>query len=188
VVGAARQVAALAGLAAALLASPTSATETWNAVGACRAGTPNGAYELRGPDGRLRAVGAFALGHKTGTFVFWTASGARSAVIPYDNDARTGTVAMWYTGARRELGRKLEAPYLDNVLHGVLRSYHANGTLRTECRYEHGQLVSALAWDARGSILTESQARKLAERDVEADNRALAQFDALVGANLRRCE
>ena len=32
-------------------------------------------------------------------------------MIPYDNDARTGTVALWYTGARRELARKLEAPY-----------------------------------------------------------------------------
>jgi hypothetical protein len=188
-VGAARQVIAFTGLiAATLVASTASGAEPLSVVGACRDGAPNGAYELRGLDGRLRAVGAFASGHKTGTFVFWTASGARSAVIPYDNDARTGTVAMWYTGARRELGRKLEAPYLENVLHGVLRSYHPSGALRTECRYEHGELVSAQAWDARGSMLAEEQARKLALRDVSADNRSLAQFDAMVRANLPRCE
>jgi hypothetical protein len=200
-VGAARQITVLAGLIATFIAPAASSAESMsatgrperegtpmNVVGSCRGGTPNGAYELRAPDGRLRAVGAFASGHKTGTFVFWTASGARSAVIPYDNDARTGTVALWYTGARRELGRKLEAPYLENELHGVLRSYHSNGALRTECRYEHGLLVSAQAWDARGSTLTEEQARKLAVRDVEADNRSLAQFDAMVRANLPRCE
>lgn len=191
-VGAARQAIALVGLgsliAATLVASAASGAESLRVVGACRGGAPNGAYELRGLDGHLRAVGAFASGRKTGTFVFWTASGARSAVIPYDNDARTGTVALWYTGTRRELGRKLEAPYLENVLHGVLRSYHPNGVLRTECRYEHGELVSAQAWDTRGSVLTGEQARKLATRDVEANNHSLAQFDATIRANLPRCE
>jgi hypothetical protein len=187
-VGAARQVAAVAALAAAFVATAARGAETFSVVGACRGGVPNGAYELHAQDGRLRAVGAFSSGRKTGTFIFWTAGGARSAVIPYDNDARTGTVALWYTSARRELARKLEAPYSDNVLHGVLRSYHPNGAPRTECRYEHGQLVSAQAWDARGSTLPEEQARKLAARDVEAENRFLAQFDATIGANLPRCE
>ncbi len=188
-VGPARQAIAFAGLIGAMLVAPAhSGAESLSVVGACRGGAPNGAYELRGLDGHLRAVGAFASGRKTGTFVFWTASGARSAVIPYDNDARTGTVALWYTGARRELGRKLEAPYVENVLHGVLRSYHPDGTLRTECRYEHGELVSAQAWDTRGSVLTGEQARKLATRDVEANNHSLAQFDATIRANLPRCE
>ena len=184
-VGAARPIIALV---AALTGCAASAAPSLSVIGACRAGVPNGAYELRGPDGRLRAVGAFASGHKTGTFVFWTEGGARSAVIPYDNDVRSGTVALWYTSARRELARKLEAPFSDNVLHGVLRSYHPNGTPRTECRYEHGQLVAALAWDARGGALPEEQARKLAARDFEADNRALARFDANIRANLPRCE
>jgi hypothetical protein len=190
-VGAARQAIALVivGFVGATFVLPSAGgAESLTIAGACRAGAPNGAYELRGVDGHLRAVGAFASGRKTGTFVFWTASGARSAVIPYDNDARTGTVALWYTGAQRELGRKLEAPYLENVLHGVLRSYHPNGVLRTECRYEHGELVSSRAWDARGSVLTGEQARRLATRDVEANNRVLAQFDALIRANLPRCE
>ena len=188
-VGAARQIAAFAALlAATLAATAASAAETMIVIGACRGGVPNGAYELHGQDGRLRAVGAFASGRKTGTFIFWTAGGARSAVIPYDNDVRTGTVALWYTGTRRELARKLEAPFNDNALHGVLRSYHPNGAPRTECRYEHGRLVSAQAWDARGSMLPEEQARKLAARDAEADSRSLAQFDATIGANLPRCE
>jgi hypothetical protein len=188
-VGAARQVAALAALiVAALVATAARGAETFNAVGACRGGLPNGSYELHAQDGRLRAVGAFASGRKTGTFIFWTAGGARSAVIPYDNDARTGTVALWYTGSRRELGRKLEAPYSNNVLHGVLRSYHPNGAPRTECRFDHGQLVSAQAWDARGSMLPEEQARKLAVSDIEADSLSLAQFDATIRANMPRCE
>ncbi len=136
----------------------------------------------------MRAVGAFAAGRKTGTFIFWNEGGARSAVIPYDNDARTGTVALWYTSDRRELVRRLEAPYRNNELHGVLRSYHPSGAPRTECHYEHGQLVSAQAWDARGTMLTEAQARALAARDAEAENRLLAQFDATIGANLPRCK
>jgi len=60
-VGAARQAIALAGLIAASLAAPAaSGAEALSVVGACRGGAPNGAYELHGPDGRLRAVGAFA--------------------------------------------------------------------------------------------------------------------------------
>ena len=150
-VGATREVALLVVAMAAVFATGAAqGAEVLNAAGACRGGVPNGAYELRGKDGRLRAVGAFAMGRKTGTFIFWTEGGARSAVIPYDNDARTGTVAMWYTGARRELSRKFEAPYDNDVLHGVLRSYHPNGVPRTECRFDHGQLVSAVAWDANG--------------------------------------
>jgi hypothetical protein len=188
VVGAARQLASFVALVATLQVADAQGAEALNVVGACRGGVPNGAYELHGKDGRVRAVGAFASGRKTGTFIFWTEGGARSAVIPYDNDARVGTVALWYTSARRELARRLEAPYSNNQLHGVLRSYHPNGAPRTECHYEHGRLVSAQAWDARGASLPEAQARALAVRDVEAENRLLAQFDATIGANLPRCE
>ena len=186
-VGKARQVAALV-MGATLAAPGVGAGETLSVVGACREGVPNGAYELHGRDGQLRAVGAFALGRKTGTFIFWTEAGARSAVIPYDSDARTGTVALWYTEARRELSRKLEAPYNNNVLHGVVRSYYPDGALRTECRFEHGQLVSAQAWNAKGSALPDADARRLAARDIEAEGRVLAQLDATIGANLPRCE
>ena len=188
-VGATREVALLVvAMAAVFATSAAQGAEVLNAAGACRGGVPNGAYELRGKDGRLRAVGAFSMGRKTGTFIFWTEGGARSAVIPYDNDARTGTVAMWYTAARRELSRKFEAPYDNDLLHGVLRSYYPNGAPRTECRFDHGQLVSAVAWDANGSALPEVQARQIAARDIESETRVLAQFDATIGANLPRCE
>jgi hypothetical protein len=189
VVGATRQVAVLAVAIAAVLATgAVRGAEALSAAGACRSGVPHGAYELRGKDGRLRAVGAFAMGRKTGTFIFWTEAGARSAVIPYDSDARTGTAALWYTGARRELARKFEAPYDNNVLHGVLRSYYPNGAPRTECRFDRGQLVSVVAWDGSGSALPEVQARQIAARDIESETRVLAQLDATIGANLPRCE
>ncbi len=74
-----------------LSGSPLAATMADHVVtGACRDGVPNGAYELRMPDGRLRILGAFAKGRRTGTFLFWAASGARIAVIPYDDDAKVG--------------------------------------------------------------------------------------------------
>lgn len=189
-VGATRQVGAAVVIAfvAALSMPPARGADRMRVVGACRDGAPNGAYELHGSDGRLRVAGAFAAGRKTGTFIFWTADGARSAVIPYDNDVRTGTVALWYTDAGRELSRKLEAPYSNNVLHGVLRSYHPNGAPRAECRFENGRIVEARAWDARGASLPEVRARQQAARDIEAGTRALAQFDATLSANLPRCE
>src|SRR5256885_15931395 len=111
-------------------------------VGQCRSGVANGGYEPRTPDRRLRVVGAFAQGHMTGTFIFWSAAGARVAVMPFDNDAKNGTVALWYTppDSRVEAGRKLEAPYVDDRPHGIVRSWHPNGMPRAEYRYEHGAL------------------------------------------------
>jgi hypothetical protein len=175
------------GLILTTLATVASA-ETFSVVGACRAGLPNGAYELRTPDGRLRVAGAFALGRKTGTFIFWTAGGARSAVIPYDDDAKTGTVALWYTAAGRELARKLEAPFNDNQLHGIVRSFHANGALRGEFRYEHGTIVVAQAWDQRGIRLSDAQARRLAALEVEAAERVYAGLEAIVREHPPHCE
>jgi len=176
-----------AGLMFAALAASAGA-ETFSVVGACRAGLPNGAYEVRMPDGRLRVVGAFAQGRKTGTFIFWTASGARSAVIPYDDDAKTGTVALWYTAAGRELARKLEAPYSDNQLHGIVRSFHSNGALRAEIRYEHGTMVVAQAWDQRGTRVPDAQARRLAARDAEANERVYAGLEAVIRDHPPHCE
>src|SRR5437867_7796495 len=179
-------------LTALLLAAttiPASGAGRLVAVGTCREGAPNGAYELRMPDGRLRVAGAFAQGKKTGTFVFWTAGGARIAVVPYDDDSRTGTVARWYTKrSGHELGRRLEAPFRDNVLHGIERSWHANGAARSEMHYEHGALVSARAWNESGSPVPEPQAQRLAKQDAAVDERFLAELDALVREHLPRCE
>jgi hypothetical protein len=160
------------------------------ATGQCRAGVPNGGYELRMPDGRLRVVGAFAQGRMTGTFIFWTAGGARIAVLPFDNDARSGTVAFWYVApdGRSEAGRKLEAPYVDDQPHGITRSWYAEGALRAEYRYEHGALVEARAWTGGGTSLTDAEARSLAARDAENDASDYASLVGMVRDNLPACE
>jgi hypothetical protein len=175
----------------ALLASIAAATQaqTFTIVGACRSGQPNGAYELRMEDGRLRVVGAFSHGRKTGTFIFWTESGARVAVIPYDEDARSGTIALWYTApdGRMEAGRKLEAPYVDDRLHGVVRSWHASGAPRAEYRYERGELTEARAWTEAGAELSDGEARSLALRDAEADRQFCDALLAVIQDHLPPC-
>ncbi len=178
-------------VALALTLVPSAApAQQYDVVGACRAGVPNGAYELRTADGRLRAAGAFAQGRKTGTFIFWSSRGARIAVIPYDGDARTGTVALWYVppGANRELRRKLEAPYIDDALHGIKRSWHANGARRAEYRYDHGILIEARAWSASGVPLSDADSRSSAASDLATDERYYASLEQIVRNNVPRCE
>lgn len=179
----------LAGIVAAALASGALA-QPFEVIGACRDELPNGNYELRMPDGRLRVVGAFAHGRKTGTFIFWTAGGARIAVIPYDDDVRSGTVASWYVtpDARIENGRKLEAPYVADLLHGLVRSWYPNGALRAEYRYEHGTLVEAHAWTDVSASVPEEEAMSQAVRDAEADQRLLDGLTALVHDHLPHCD
>jgi hypothetical protein len=159
-------------------------------VGQCRYGVPNGAYELRMPDGRLRIVGAFAQGRMTGTFIFWSAAGARVAVMPFDNDAKSGTVALWYTppDGRVEAGRNLEAPYVDDRPHGIVRSWHPDGRPRAEYRYEHGVLSDARAWSDSGTALAGTEAEHLAVRDAANDERFYASLLAVIRENLPACE
>ena len=177
-------------LMGALLGAADALAESYDVVGQCRGGAPNGAYELYMRDGRLRVAGAFSQGRMTGTFIFWAASGARIAVLPMDNDVRSGTIALWYTGpgGRTEAGHKLEVPYVHGRPHGIKRSWYPNGVRRTEARYEHGELVEARAWAARGRPLTESDARALVERDAAADERSYAALIALVRDHLPICE
>ncbi len=157
---------------------------------ACRDGAPNGAYELRMPDGRLRIVGAFAKGRRTGTFLFWGSTGERIAVVPYDDDAKVGTVAVWYSspGPQGEPRRKLEAAYAAGVRHGITRSWHANGRRRTEYLYERGDLVTVEAWSDSGVPLPEPEARRVAERDAAADADFLAGLERTIAENARRCD
>ncbi|TMH17752.1 MAG: hypothetical protein E6H64_14565 [Betaproteobacteria bacterium] len=70
------------------LAAGQALAQPYVVVGQCRYGVPNGGYELRMPDGRLRVVGAFAQGRMTGTFIFWSGAGARVAVMPFDRGIR----------------------------------------------------------------------------------------------------
>lgn len=178
-------------LALAMTLTPAAASgQKFEVTGACRAGVPNGAYELRTQDGRLRVAGAFAQGRKTGTFIFWSSRGARIAVIPYEDDARTGTVALWYfsPGANREQGRKLEAPYHGNALHGIKRSWHRDGARRAEFRYDHGVLIEAHAWGAAGQPLSAVDARALADVDASSDERYYDTLEQIVRDNSPRCE
>jgi len=176
-------------MAFAAAASGASAEALDASVG-CRDGAPNGAYELRGADGRLRVAGAFAKGHRTGTFVFWNAKGARIAVIPYDNDDKIGTVALWYVPRVGSIDgrRKLEAPYAAGRRHGVTRSWHDNGRPRVELRYEQGMLAEARAWRPNGNEVPERDARMLAERDAAADDAVFAELESIVAAHLPACE
>lgn len=173
-----------------LLAVAQAGAQTLVVVGQCRAGQPNGAYELRMPDGRLRVAGAFAQGHMTGTFVFWSPGGAREAVVPYDSDVKNGTIALWYTpsGAGLETGRKLEAPYVDDKPHGIQRSWYVNGVQRAEYRYEHGVLSVARAWSDSGTPLPEADARLLAARDAASNDELYAALASLVRGNLPVCD
>jgi len=158
--------------------------------GSCRDGAANGAYELRMPDGRLRVLGAFAKGRRTGTFLFWAATGARIAVIPYENDAKVGTVALWYApaAAHGEPGRKLESAYSAGVLHGLTRSWHANGKPRTENLYERGELVAARAWRESGMAVPEDEVRRQAARDRIADEKVYAGLERTIAENSPRCD
>ena len=171
-------------------AAGAALAQPYIARGQCRAGVPNGGYELRMPDGRLRVVGAFAQGRMTGTFIFWTSGGARIAVLPFDNDARTGTLALWYVApdGRSEAGHKLEAPYVDDQPHGIKRSWYTNGALRAEYRYEHGALLEARAWTERGTPLSDAQAHGRALSDAENDNRYYGSLVGIVRDNPPACE
>ncbi len=177
-------------LAPALVAGAEVRAESFAIDGNCRDGAPSGAYELRMPDGRVRIIGAFAKGRRTGTFLFWSASGARIAVIPYEDDTRVGTVALWYPPATAQGAprRKLEAAYAVGVPHGDTRSWHANGNRRAEYRYEHGELAAAEAWSDSGAPLSESDARRLAERDRAADAEYFASLERMIAENAPRCD
>jgi antitoxin component YwqK of YwqJK toxin-antitoxin module len=176
--------------ACACLGAVDAVAQRYDVVGQCRSGVPNGGYELRMSDGRLRVAGAFSQGRMTGTFIFWTAGGARLAVLPLDNGMRSGTVALWYTAPdeRSEAGQKIEAPYVEDRPHGIKRTWYAGGALRTEVRYEHGVIVEARAWSEWGTALNEAEARRLAERDADSEEESYASLVALVRQHLPVCE
>ena len=172
------------------LVPAAGAAQTFDVVGACRGGVPHGAYELHAQDGRLRVVGAFTQGRKTGTFIFWNSSGARVAVIPYQDDDKAGTVALWYTapGARRELRRKLEAPYVENRLQGIKRSWYPRGTRRAEVRYQRGVLIDATVWEDDGTPRPKPEAKAQAATDEITDKHLFAALETLVHDHSPHCD
>ena len=110
--------------------------------------------------------------------------------MPFDNDSRSGTVALWYTASdgRIEAGRKLEAPYVNDRPHGIVRSWYPNGIPRAEYRYEHGVLSDARAWSDSGAPLADTEAERLAARDAANEEKLYASLVAIVRENLPPCD
>jgi hypothetical protein len=189
VVGAA-QALIRAGLAALALGAAVAAAQDFVVEGACRDGQPHGAYELKGRQGEVRVVGAFNRGKRTGSFLFWSSAGARIAQLPYDDDLLNGMLAAWYLPRDRMATevQKLEAGYAQGRLSGVTRSWFPDGRDRAEFRYRDGELVAASAFGANGKPLPAAEARALAARDLATDRRLIDSLEAIVRANLPRCE
>lgn len=183
-----RTVRVAAGLVAAAF-PVVAAAQALVASGACRDGIPNGMYELRTPDGKLRVAGAFAMEHRTGTFLFWTSAGARIAVIPYEDDARSGTVAAWYVRDRAatESSHRLEVPFVAGERHGTSRSWYDDGKPRGEYVYERGRLLDARGWTEAGTPLPASVARAQAGGDERRDDRFIGSLERLVAGHKPHC-
>ena len=172
----------------AALALPVAA-EDFTTRGTCRDGLPQGVYELRGENGRLRVLGAYNQGRRTGSFLFWTSTGVRIAHLPYSEGALNGTVSLWYADSNgAEPRRKLEAAYVANRREGETRSWHGNGKLRARYIYRAGELRSAEAWDDDGRKLPPGDARDLAARDLAADNDFFNSLDRIVRAHPPDCQ
>ena len=78
--------------------------------------------------------------------------------------------------------------YAGGVLHGVTRSWHANGARRAEYLYERGSLAMAKAWSESGAALTETEARRIAERDRVTDADFYAGLERTIAENGPRCD
>lgn len=172
------------------LSSTHAAEPALLASGACRDGQPNGAYELRMPDGRVRAVGAFHEGKRTGTFFFWNADGGRLAAIPYDDDVPNGTIALWHQRGKpsRESGRKLEAPMVAGRPHGIRRSWYETGRLRAEVSFDRGTLVEAEVWTRSGRPLATADAKRIALQDARGEETYIAALERFVARHRPQCE
>ena len=171
------------GLIASLVLSlaSTAVAQELVAHGGCRDGAPHGAYELRSADGQLRIAGAFNHGKRTGSFIFWTRNGTRIAHIPYDESRVSGT-------DDGEAQQKLQAAFTAGRRNGVTRSWYPDGQPRAVYRYEHDELADAKAWSASGVPLSDREARELALRDRDEDEKYYASLDATVTTHLPACE
>ena len=181
--------ALIAALVAAL-ATVSASAQDLQVHAACRDGAPHGAYELRASTGQLRVAGAFNRGKRTGSFIFWTRTGVRIAHIPYDEDRVSGTLSLWFleAGPGGDPTPKLQAAFAAGRRNGVSRSWYPNGQPRAIYRYEMDELADARAWSAAGLPLPESEARELALRDREEDEKYYASLDAIVAGHLPACD
>jgi antitoxin component YwqK of YwqJK toxin-antitoxin module len=157
---------------------------------ACRDGAAHGAYQLRASNGQLRVAGAFNHGKRTGSFIFWASDGSRVAHIPYDEDRVSGTLSLWFRerSSNGDPQPKLQARFAVGKRNGVSRSWYPDGRPRAIYRYEADTLIDARAWSSSGAPLAESEARELATRDRDEDEKYYASLDAMVLANLPVCD
>ena len=186
-----RTLGLLAGIALAPLAAAAGPNDlpAWVIVASCRDGSPQGPYQLRTPDGRLRVAGAFNGGRRTGSFIFWSNNGVRVAHVPYDEDERNGTLATWYPGRPGvEPARRFESAWRRGRREGLTRSWYADGRRRSETEYAEGVLVTTAGWSDAGARLGDEAARALAQRDAEAADAEYAELDRLVREHLPRCD
>lgn len=174
----------------AALASLSTVAQDLQVHAACRDGAAHGAYELRAADGQLRVAGAFNRGKRTGSFIFWSSGGVRVAHIPYDEDQVSGTLSLWFlqTYPRGDPAPKLQAAFAAGHRNGESRSWYPNGQPRAIYRYEMDVLAEVQAWSAVGAPLSESDARELALRDRDEDEKYYASLDAIVVAHRPVCE
>jgi antitoxin component YwqK of YwqJK toxin-antitoxin module len=180
---------ACVGLAPVAAAAGSNDLPAWVINASCRDGAPQGPYQLRTPDGRLRVAGAFNNGKRTGSFIFWSNDGVRVAHVPYDEDERNGTVATWYPGRPgAEPARRLESAWRRGRREGLTRSWYADGRRRAETEYAGGALVTTTGWSDTGTQLGDEAARALAQRDAEAADAEYAELDRLVREHLPRCD
>jgi antitoxin component YwqK of YwqJK toxin-antitoxin module len=182
----------LAGIAGVLFVAQGFAAahkdELLHASSGCRAGRPQGPYQLRDDSGQLRVAGAFNDGTRTGSFIFWRANGVREAHVPYDNGVRNGTVATWYDGpAGREPPRHVESAWRHGRRDGQTRSWYPDGRLRSLTDYAGGRIVASAGWDATGEPLTKADAREQALRDERDADAEYARRDALIREHMPGC-
>ena len=188
--GASIVVRVLAGLAGVLVVAQglAAADEALDASSGCRAGRPQGPYQLRGDNGQLRVAGAFNDGTRTGSFIFWRANGVREAHVPYDRGVRNGTVATWYAGPPgREPSRHFESAWRHGRRDGETRSWYPDGARRSVAEYTNGRLVASAGWTAAGEPLTEAAARDQALRDERAADAEYATYSALIRDHMPSC-
>jgi hypothetical protein len=172
-----------------LVAAGSNESPAWVVDAVCRDGEPQGPYQLRTRDGRLRIAGAFNDGRRTGSFIFWSDDGVRLAHVPYDADERHGTVATWYAGTPgTEPARRFESAWRRGRRDGLTRSWYADGHRRSETDYAAGAIVSTIGWTDAGARLPDLAARALAQRDAEAADAEYVELDRLVREHLPRCD
>ena len=87
-----------------------------------------------------------------------------------------------------ELRRKLEAPYVENRLQGIKRSWYPRGTRRAEVRYQHGVLIDATVWEDDGTPRPKPEAEAQAAADEISDKQLFAVLETLIYNHLPHCD